>query len=145
MNHEEAEEALWDFYDGELAPPRRDAFQAHLAACAECRETLNAWRGAAHACFKPAARPTPVQTEAFVARVMGRVEARPWPLSWLWPAFGAVMAAASLFVVLALRPMPDPVDSLLSDDAQGARLLSWAAAPAPAGDGELLAFAMEDR
>ncbi len=41
MSHEEYENRLQLFIDGELSPHERSAFEGHLRGCSDCREKLN--------------------------------------------------------------------------------------------------------
>jgi len=44
MTCHDLEEALDDFLSGDLAPEARAAFDAHLAACAPCRDHVRGYR-----------------------------------------------------------------------------------------------------
>ena len=146
MDHREAEDALWEFYDGELAENKRAELEAHLAACAECRETLRVWKGAAQAFFPERPAPHPAQTEAFVLRAMERVEAakpQPWTrllrqARWLVPALGAGWAAA--LTIPGLRAVPDPAQAIILSQKGGQSFWSFLYQAPPSTHDEVLAF-----
>lgn len=155
MDHNEASEALWELYDGELAPEKRGPVEAHVAQCAECRRALDAWRGAARAFFAQPAAQSPVKTEAFVARVMGRIEdeREKAPLAvlsrllsprYLVPAL-AGLAAASLLAVPGLRAVPDPAETMILEQKGGSSFLSFVDGSAPSTHDEVLAFVQGER
>jgi len=151
MDHIEASEALWELYDGELAPERRRQVEAHAAGCAECRRDLDVWRAAARTFFAKPAAPSPVATEAFVARVMGRIEeprdsvwARLLSPRWLVPAL-AGLAVASLLAVPGLRGVPDPAETMILGEKGGAGFLSFVNGSAPSTHDEVLAFVQGER
>ncbi len=98
------------------------------------------WEKLAQVFLRQAPPPTPVETEAFVCRVMARLKPRtsPWAaLRWLTPALGFALAMSA---ALILRPAPS---SLVPDDEGG--LSSILSQPnAPTTDA-LLALALEKR
>ncbi len=120
MKHEEIRELLGQWIDGELGAAEAAAVAAHAAACAGCRADEARLRRLGPALFQAAAPPDPRKTEAFVARVMARVEADSIPAwtRWLTPALG--MALAGLLAALWL-PSSDaldlPLDAQLVADA----------------------------
>lgn len=44
MEHVEAQELLSEYLDGELPPPARSAFEAHLSTCESCRQEVASLR-----------------------------------------------------------------------------------------------------
>ena len=77
------------------------------------------WRRVAAAFLRPAPGPTPVQTEAFVSRLMGRLEPAPssWiaaGLRWLTPAAGLALAASVGFMLLPTSAPAEPAEALVS-------------------------------
>ncbi|MDE2039816.1 MAG: zf-HC2 domain-containing protein [Elusimicrobia bacterium] len=138
MEHEEAQEALWEFYDGELPLERRSSFESHLAACGECRQELAAWREASSRLFRAQAPANEAETAAFARRVMAAVkakaESRPaWSWlapRWLAPAFGLGLAAALLLAAPASSPR-DPAVALLLTEPDGAGFFAWLSGPPP--------------
>lgn len=88
----------------------------------EIREDDHAWRRVAAAFLRPAPGPTPVQTEAFVSRLMGRLEPAPssWlaaGLRWLTPAAGLALAASVGFMLLPTAAPADPIETLIAGPA----------------------------
>jgi hypothetical protein len=76
------------------------------------------WRRIAHAFLRPPARPSAVETEAFVSRVMGRLEPAeaPWSaagLRWLVPAMSFALALSVFFVLRPAADYSEPADALL--------------------------------
>lgn len=141
MNHAMAHERLSEYRDGELAPELRADLESHLNLCADCRGTLDAWLFASRFLFSGSAVPSPIETEAFTARVMSRLAERAssgskwyasyWPGSgnWLLPLAGAALALAALLVTPA--GSQDPVEALLQQDEGGSTLLEWLSGPPP--------------
>lgn len=85
----------------------RDAKQAH-----------GRWKRLTAAFFKPSKPPTAFETEAFVSRVMGRLEAERahqawWTGRWLVPALGVGLAAALLVVSRTASDSTLPLDAQL--------------------------------
>lgn len=85
----------------------------------EIREDDHAWRRVAAAFLRPAPGPTPVQTEAFVSRLMGRLEPAPAPwfaagLRWLTPAAGLALAASVGFMLLPTSAPAEPAEAMVS-------------------------------
>lgn len=109
MKHEEIRELLGQWVDGELGESEAAAVSAHAAACAGCRADERRLRRLGPALFRAAAPADPRRTEAFVARVMARVEADSVPAwtRWLTPALG--LALAGLVAALWL-PSADAFD-----------------------------------
>ncbi|MBI4347858.1 MAG: zf-HC2 domain-containing protein [Elusimicrobia bacterium] len=99
MTHEELQDRLDAFRDGELDDAEAAAIRAHLPGCASCRRTLAAQENLARLL-----RARPPASEAFVGRVMARIAeedlaaapARPQVGWWLAPAFGAAVMLAAL-------------------------------------------------
>lgn len=101
MNEEHAVRAL--LYDsGELRADERAGFEAHLPACAECRETLSlAARGST---WGRAAQVGPAP------ETLASVFARPRPRAaalWRWAGATAFAAVSLAAVALLERPAPD--------------------------------------
>jgi anti-sigma factor RsiW len=109
MEHEQALEKLDEWIDGELAADESAALSRHLDACADCRREAALRKRLGEALFAPLPPEDPRKTEAFVRRVMGRVEAESVP-AWrrllgraLTPALGLGLAALLLSI---LNPGP---------------------------------------
>jgi len=101
MDHDRIVEKLSEYRDGALDAAARDAVARHLAECADCAAYLADLERLSKALFRRPPAPTAVQTEAFVARVMGRLPAAADPLAWLTPRW-LVPALGAGFAVLAL-------------------------------------------
>ncbi|MBI2387477.1 MAG: zf-HC2 domain-containing protein [Elusimicrobia bacterium] len=125
MTHEKIRESLSEWLDGELDPAASAAVAAHLDACSACRTEAGRLRRLGAALFEAPVPADPRANEAFVARVMARVEADSVPV---WERFAARVLAPALGLALAglvfAIAMPDP-----DEDAP----LGVAAASADAG------------
>lgn len=102
MEHARARERLDEWLDGELPADEAAALSRHLDACAECRGEAALKRRLGAALFAPEPPPDPRATEAFVRRVMSRVEEDAAP-AWrrlagraLAPALGLGLAGLLL-------------------------------------------------
>jgi anti-sigma factor RsiW len=120
--HEQIKEKLFAFYDGELPETERREVAAHLEVCPACRDEQRRWSAAAALFFRPS---QPQASEAFVRRVMTRVEAEahPSPFSglfawrWLAPAMGAGLAALALTLFVPRDDAPISTETLLLANA----------------------------
>jgi anti-sigma factor RsiW len=118
QKHEQIKTNLFALYDGELPETERREAAAHLEGCPACRGEYQRWSAAAALFFRPS---QPQASEAFVRRVMARVEAeaRPGLLSglfawrWLAPAVGAGLAALALTVLVPADESPISTETLL--------------------------------
>lgn len=106
MDHDRAQEKLDEWLDGELADDESAELSRHLDACPQCRAQAALRRRLGEALFVAPAPEDPRATEAFVRRVMSRVEDSRAP-SWsawlgraLTPALGLGLAALLLSIVL---------------------------------------------
>lgn len=144
MRHEDIVEKLSEFRDGALGASERDAVARHLAGCADCSAFLADLERLSKALLRRPPAPNAFQTEAFVARVMGRLPAPADPLAWLtakWlvPALGVGFAALALsFRPYSGRATVDTTSSLLLGGAPAA-----AASATPVADA--LGLGAEDR
>jgi anti-sigma factor RsiW len=123
MNHEQIQERLSEWLDGELDAADSAAASRHIDSCAACKSEVLRLRRLGEAFFQAPAAADPRSTEAFVARVMGRVEAEsvsPWErfaARFLAPAFGLALAGL-LFTLSAPRADADaPLGVAVSVDA----------------------------
>lgn len=98
MTHDKIRERLSEWLDGELDAPARAEVSAHLEACPSCRNEAARLRRLGPALFPAAAPADPRSTEAFVARVMARVEAESVSP---WERFAARVLAPALALALA--------------------------------------------
>jgi len=108
MTHEQIHGRLSEWLDGELDPAASAAASRHIDDCPACKGEAARLRRLARALFTAPAPADPRSTEAFVARVMARVEAdavSPWErfaARVLAPSFG--LALAGLLLTIALPP-----------------------------------------
>lgn len=98
MTHEQIRERLGDWLDGELDAAASSETEAHVAACGSCRGEAARLRSLGRVLFRAAVPADPRSTEAFVARVMARVEEDAVPL---WERLAARVLAPALAVALA--------------------------------------------
>lgn len=121
MNHDRIVELLSEYRDGALPPAERELVAAHLPACESCARALADWDRLAAAFFARPAAPTPVATEAFVARVMARLpDEAPGIWAWLtgrWltPALGlGLVALIASFLPYLRESSAGPGEELLA-------------------------------
>ncbi len=114
MTHEQIRERLSEWFDGELDSASSSAVSGHIGACAACKDEVARLERLGSALFEaPAADPR--STEAFVARVMARVEAEsvsPWEriaARVLVPALGLALAALLLALSLPFADEDAPL------------------------------------
>lgn len=106
MEHARAYERLDEWLDGELGEAESAALSGHVDACAECRREAALRRRLGEALFAPLPAADPRKDEAFVRRVMARVDEEAAPLWERWlgraltPALGLGLAAL-LFNILS--------------------------------------------
>ncbi len=127
MTHEHIQERLGEWLDGELDPATSAAASRHIDACEACKADVVRLRRLSSALFRAPAPADPRATEAFVARVMGRLEAEcvsPWErfaALWLAPAFGLALAAL-IFTIATPRVDADaPLGVAVTMDADAVR------------------------
>ncbi len=134
MTHEQIQDRLSEWLDGELDPAAAAAVSGHLDSCADCAARAGRLRRASAALFaKPVL--SRASNEAFTRAVMARVEAESvpaveaFPGCWLVPPFG--LALAGLLAALWLPSIENfelPIDAQLVADGRG---------PLPSYDGVL--------
>ncbi|MGH9783886.1 MAG: anti-sigma factor family protein [Terriglobia bacterium] len=121
MKCKELESNAIAYLDGKLAPPHREAVEAHLAACPACRERVHGFTRVMGLLDEwPAVQPSPF----FQTRLAARLQEEPASRSWwssLWPerdlrpAAGSIVAVALALVVTVavavLRYSPGPLDA----------------------------------
>lgn len=110
MTHETIAALLGDWLDGELDAAASASVSAHVEGCPACAGEARRLRALGAALFRAPAAADPRATEAFVSRVMARVEAEavsPWErfaARVLAPALG--LALAGLVFAISM-PGPD--------------------------------------
>jgi anti-sigma factor RsiW len=110
MTHEQIHERLSEWLDGELGSAASAEASRHIDSCPMCKDEVLRLRRLGAVLFTEPAAVDPRSTEAFVARVMSRVEAEsvsPWEKfagRFLAPAFGLALAGLLLTIFL---PRPD--------------------------------------
>lgn len=108
MNHDQIRERLDEWLDGALPAAESAAASSHIDSCPECKGEVSRLKRLGSALFRAPAPHDPRATEAFVARVMARVEedaVSPWErfaARVLAPSFG--LALAGLLVTISLPP-----------------------------------------
>lgn len=106
MTHEQMQERLSEWLDGEFEPAESAAASRHIDACPACKAEVSRLRRLGESLFSARSAADPRSTEAFVARVMARVDAEsvsPWErlaARFLAPAFGLALAALLLAISL---------------------------------------------
>lgn len=108
-------EQLFALYDRELTGAAAHTVEQHLGQCRDCQGMLARWKQAAAMVFVP---PTPPASEAFVTRVMRRLETpavqplrMPRPAAWSRWLVPAVGLAAVL-----LAALPGPLQQTVSTE-----------------------------
>lgn len=126
MKHEECRELLGEWIDGALSAAKSAEAAAHVESCAACREDAARLRRLGPALFRAPAPADPRSTEAFVARVMARVEEDSVPAwerfagRWLTPALGLALCGLAAFLWLpSLDSYELPLDAQLVADGGG--------------------------
>lgn len=108
------------------------------------------WTRIAAAFLRPPAEPSAVETEAFVSRVMGRLEpaGAPWfaaGLRWLVPAESLALALSAFFILSQAADYSEPAEGLLLMKGETSVLARLAAMQARPSTDDLLALTLEDR
>jgi anti-sigma factor RsiW len=128
MTHNEIQQNLEAFYDGDLAGEQRREVERHLAGCSACAGEVERLRTISRAVFRPVPVPN---TDFFVSRVMagireiGPVEAGGF---WRWPALA--LLAMALFLIMTApserispdRRAPSTRTVLLADAGPAAQM-----------------------
>lgn len=123
MTHEQIQERLGEWLDGELDPASSEAASRHIDACAECKGEVARLKRLGETLFVRAGAADPRATEAFVARVMSRVEAEavsPWErfaVRFLAPAFGLALAGLIFTTLLPSADEDAPLGVAMNVDA----------------------------
>ncbi len=105
MNCPDAENEMQKSLDGTLTPAEWERLDAHLASCPECRRAWDEHRLLARAARRwtqPAAQDDP--GDAFTARVVSQIAARPESTFARTPLWLPLAATAILLTLLALLP-----------------------------------------
>jgi len=135
MKCNELESTAIAYVDGKLAPPERDAVEAHLAVCAACRERVHGFTQVMGLLDEwPVVQPSPF----FETRLAARLQEEPASQSWwssLWQTLdfrptGSLAAVALAVVVtvavavLRYSPAPSPLDATGGVDSQAVAVAS---------------------
>ena len=125
MTHEQIHEQLSEWLDGELDAAASAEASRHIDSCPACKDEVFRLRRLGSVLFKAPLVADRRSTEAFVARVMARVEAEsvsPWEkfaARFLAPAFGLALAGLLLTISMT-RPDADAplgVAAISADEA----------------------------
>ena len=140
MNHEEIQDRLSDYWDGELSAQEISETAAHLQGCAQCLAELRRY-GRIDAVARGLQKtPTPFETEAFSRAVLRRLEPLPEVafLSSLLssprrslPAFALAVTTLVLIALPARVNGYDPTEAMLIRQDDG-RTYVWILKPADA-------------
>jgi anti-sigma factor RsiW len=135
MNHNEIAELLSDYNDDELTADERAGVDAHLTACADCRQELTFYRRTDGILRAVSPSPTADQTADFRHALLNRLEHPSVAAilgTWMATPRIAIPAYALALVALiaALRPAHiqsyGPADALLISQ-DGGRTYAWIA------------------
>lgn len=108
MSCEKISSALIAYLDGRASAQERTTVEAHLKACAACRERADEFRRLWNVMAEvPAVEPS----LGFDARLREKIAAEPQPRLWAWlspsPRFAAAMILlVALSIWVSRRPMP---------------------------------------
>lgn len=127
QNHDHIRQRVFAYDDGELPEAERPAVLAHLEGCSDCRTASRRWATLAGALLRT---PPPTPSDAFVRRVMARVEVERrerlsvwavWEGAWRWlvPALGVGVAALALVVTTPRSDASVSTDALLLAGSTG--------------------------
>jgi anti-sigma factor RsiW len=117
MNHLSFE-ILNQFLDQQLAPSERDAAQAHLAACAECRAELGALKRVMTTLASLTPEPLPIE---LTPRVLAQI--KPAQRAWWVDALIVAETVAAIALAVWLGETLVPLFDLLPD--VGAEVLAF--------------------
>lgn len=124
MTHERIQKQLSAWLDGELETSASSEVSSHLATCAACGREAARLRRLGSVLFRAAPPADPRSTEAFVARVMARVESEsvsPWErfaARILAPAFAVALAGLLLTISLPAEDADAPLGVAMSVDTE---------------------------
>jgi len=116
---------LQDFLDGRLDDTREVEVRAHLDGCPRCRSELEALRWVREVALKqlPGEEVPPALADR-VAAALDAADGRTRPAAswtirwWRWATAGALLAAATLALLLLFRPRADLVKAVARDFAE---------------------------
>lgn len=115
---------LQDFLDGRLAAARQAEVRAHLQNCRQCRDQLEALRWVRDVALQQLPEEeVPATLARRVAAGLDAADEATWPATksarqrrWRkWAAVGALVAAATLTLLLLAPPRPTLVDAVAHD------------------------------
>lgn len=107
MEHDQALDKLDEWLDGELGEAESAALSHHERGCDACRRELALRKRLGEALFAPVPADGALRNEAFVRRVMARVEEREGPF-WRRVAAGALTPALALGLAALLLHIASP-------------------------------------
>jgi len=122
MNHQDIQERIFEYIDGEIPPEGQMAIDAHLLRCPECRTILEGWRQTKATYLDPL---TVQPSKAFITNVMRDVRSWEAPEPWLcrllrpvftrWaiPAMSLSMAGFAMALLYAVQPVNKAGDGLI--------------------------------
>lgn len=123
MTHERIQERLSEWLDGELDGAASAEASRHIDSCAACKTEVSRLRRLGAVLFQAPAAADLRSTEAFVARVMSRVEAEsasPWEKFaglFLAPAFGLALAGLLISISMPRVDADAPLGVAAAADA----------------------------
>lgn len=110
MDQRHPETELTAYVRGELTERTREAVSRHLSGCAECRETVSAFRSLFEALAR-APEPPAIQWGRYRAEIRARLESESGRRRWAWwrhplPLAASAGVATALLVVALLMSSP---------------------------------------
>lgn len=121
MGHTNIKNKLSEYRDGELSVQDRQAVEAHLPTCAECRTFLKNWDTLSDRLF-PAATSKPASdlTAAVLGRIGAREESKPRLVQARWWAPAVGIAAVLVLSIMPLQVLNHPAPNLIpAEDVYG--------------------------
>jgi anti-sigma factor RsiW len=131
--------------DPETGEEERRAIERHLAACGDCRKSLESFRRARRLLQSPL---TAANDDRFVGRILSRVEAGPAGISrparrWLPASLLGVLIALAAGISYLLNSPETTTQDLLAAGEEGV-FYEWATASGTPSEDEVLAFVLDE-
>lgn len=123
MNHDQIRERLGEWLDGAMSPVEAADASRHVDSCPECKAEAARLKKLGSILFRAPASSDPRSTEAFVARVMARIEedsVTPWErfaARVVAPAFGLALAGLIFAISLPSVEEDAPLGVAMTVDA----------------------------